>query len=79
MVLSHILYDAVFINVFLYHDLHTVKNLLADNRFMVVFRNKAVNLTVIVMTSEVAVGVGFLKGNSAVVFLVHKNTLDRRA
>ena len=77
MVLSHILYDAMFINVLLYHDLYPVKILLADNRFMVVFRYEAIDLTMIVMTPEVAVGIGFLKSSSAVVFLVHKNTLDR--
>ena len=78
MVLSHILYDAVFINALLYHDLHPVKNLFANNRFMVIFRYEAIDLTVIVMPSEVAVRVGFLKGSSAVVLLIHKNTLDRR-
>ena len=77
MVLSYILYDAVFINVLLYHNLHPVEKLLADNRFVVIFRYEAIDLTMIVMTPEVAVRVGFLKSSSAVVFLVHKNTLYR--
>ena len=79
MVLSHILYDAVFINVFLYHDLHTVKNLFADNRFMVVFRYKAIDLTVIVMASEGVVGIGLLKQNIADIFFVYDNISHSRA